>query len=183
MSDPVQRVGIGRHPVTNEQFRAFLEGEGVEPAAVGLRRLPPADRRPVVGVSYEGAKRFCSWAKGTLPSEELWAYAATRGEAGRYPWGHQPGPSPSRTAFGGGEEGAAVVGGRPLGRSWCGAEDMVGNVWEWLLAPEEGASTALQAGGAWDSHVNELHVELRRSKRLMQVDEKAGFRVARMWRN
>jgi serine/threonine-protein kinase len=105
---------------------------------------------PVVQVSPEDAAAYCSWAGLRLPSEEEWLHAASRsGE--RFPWGRDGGDpgarlgnfgdaalKRARPAFKGtlnlsyddGYARTSPVGTFPKGASWCGALDMVGNVWE-----------------------------------------------------
>ena len=62
---------------------------------------------------------------------------------------------------------------RPLGRSACGAEDLVGNVWEWVACGEPG----LALGGGWRTsgltRCGDARVRLRPGAREPDL----GFRV------
>jgi formylglycine-generating enzyme required for sulfatase activity len=102
------------------------------------------DKHPVVLVSWNDASAYCEWTGARLPTEAEWQYAA-RGEQGYiYPWGDtfdgvrlnfcdtNCTADHKNTHYDDGYERIAPVGSYPTGASWCGALDMVGNVWEWV---------------------------------------------------
>lgn len=228
----------GRFPTTCAEWWAFKGGVD---SVVG-RHLP------VVNVSLEDAKAYCSWAGLRLPSEQEWRWAATGPRRGcvhlgessccdvckndpsahfrgtNFPWGNEP-PSPERCVFSTTASKPAVVhapgelrceaghkverpgatGGqhtngpircdhaeagrrvcharvrhlpgpfvpaRPLGASWCGAQDMAGNVWE--LTTEGG-----QWGGSF--HWAEIDMSRNHANYYAARDgrwDDVGFRVA-----
>ena len=85
---------------------------------------------PVNEVTLYGARAFCAWRGGRLPSEAEWE-AAARGLEGRtYPWGAAP-PSSTRAVYGRESNATAAVGSHPAGATPRGVHDLAGNVAEW----------------------------------------------------
>jgi len=154
---------IDRYPVTNAQYKAFLEETGrpepyISPQAYrrqGFLIHPYAkieeflwrngsfpegrESHPVALVSLEDASSYCSW-KGEkmkrryrLPTEEEWEKAA-RGTDGRiFPWGNEWNPDYLNS---GSRFGSTTPVARfPQGRSPYGLYDMVGNLFEWTATP------------------------------------------------
>lgn len=84
---------------------------------------------PASCVNWADAKAYCTWAKGRLPTEAEWEFAA-RGTDGRvYPWGNDA-PTCDLVDMDGCGEKPASVGSHPSGASPYGAMDMAGNVVE-----------------------------------------------------
>jgi len=169
---------IGKTPVTNAQYAAFIKATGHRaPGHWSGGRLPQGkEQHPVVNVSWEDAAAFCTWASEVtqrivrLPSEAEWEKAA-RGADGRiYPWGNRA-PDKSRCNFNNNERGTTPVGQySPQGDSPYGCVDMAGNVWEWCAdwydaeyyktaparnppGPQSGNARVLR-GGSWSRYEN-----------------------------
>jgi iron(II)-dependent oxidoreductase len=131
---------IDKYPVTNEQFKAFLDATKYRPADDHnfLRDWKagafPAGwaRKPVTWVSLEDARAYAAWAGKRLPHEWEWQYAAQGADGRAYPWGAAPDASAVPAPVTGHDlTGLADVDAHPKGASPFGVMDMVGNVWQW----------------------------------------------------
>jgi formylglycine-generating enzyme required for sulfatase activity len=131
-----QPYWIGRHPVTNAQWRTAAEN------SVGVVKVPEwADwyneakksNHPVVGVTWWQCVEFLKWlgSDWRLPTELEWEYAARGLDNLVYPFGNEFKMDLvvySKNS----NKSTATIGARPQGASWVGAQDMSGNVWEWM---------------------------------------------------
>ncbi|MBI3270015.1 MAG: SUMF1/EgtB/PvdO family nonheme iron enzyme [Planctomycetes bacterium] len=138
---------IGRFPITNGQYHAFVVATGHRPPepeySIGKHRAwkagsPPGDRltHPVTGVSWQDTVAYCHWlsdATGSafrLPTEAEWEKAARGTDGRQYPWGYgwRKGLANDKSSL---LEATTPVGVFPAGASPYGCLDMAGNVWEW----------------------------------------------------
>jgi formylglycine-generating enzyme required for sulfatase activity len=107
--------------------------------------------QPVVGVSWYEAAAYCRWLTQQghtqgwlrhdqeirLPTSMEWERAARHTDQRPYPWGHEE-PTPERANYKETNiERPSPVGCFPAGAAKCGAQDMAGNVLEWLATPNE----------------------------------------------
>jgi formylglycine-generating enzyme required for sulfatase activity len=131
---------IDKYPVTNAQFKRFLDTSGYKPKD-NYNFLKdwkdgtyPAgwERKPVTWVSLEDARAYAAWANKRLPHEWEWQYAAQGTDGRLYPWGNQPDPEATPKPESGPElRGPTDVDAYPRGASPFGVMDLQGNVWQW----------------------------------------------------
>ncbi|MCB0012593.1 MAG: SUMF1/EgtB/PvdO family nonheme iron enzyme, partial [Anaerolineales bacterium] len=164
---------ISRYPVTNAQFRYFVEdggytekwracwtdegwqqrseGSWIEPRFWDDERFNQANQ-PAVGVSWYEAVAYCNWLgrktgqNCRLPTEAEWERAARHTDGREYPWGEEE-PNQETTNFEAtGLERPAAVGIFPADTAVCGAQDLAGNISEWCQTRwqnEDGTKYAL----------------------------------------
>ena len=151
---------IYQNEVTVAEYRAFCAATGYAlpayPSAANVyRSYTPwsqnADwtgtagnlqQTPIVMVSWYDATAYAAWAQVQLPSEAQYEYAARGPSESNYPWG---GTATAADPINGWDAtkcanywnlysvgiGTWPVGSFPAGASWCGAQDLSGNVFEW----------------------------------------------------
>jgi formylglycine-generating enzyme required for sulfatase activity len=139
-------VYVDRTPVTNEQFKVFVDATGYRPKDEDAKRflshwrdgkIPRGEERhPVVYVSWLDARAYCAWSGGRLPTEAEWEKAARGTDGRKYPWGRAE-PSTTHANFGRRDGATTPVGSFPDGASPYGILDLAGNVWEWCEDVED----------------------------------------------
>lgn len=135
----VDAFRIGRYPVTNAQYLAFLKdtGYGSIPTSWAFGRFQPsAGNQPVYTITPEDADAYVAWLglktgrRFRLPTEAEWEYAAGGPDGLDFPWGDEFGANRANTM-----ELALLmttpVGLFPHGASPFGVLDMAGNVEEY----------------------------------------------------
>ncbi len=190
---------IGKYPVTNFEYRAFVQdtGHGSPYHWEGDQYPEDLGDHPVVNVTWHDAVAYCEWLSEKtgksyrLPAEAEWEKAA-RGTDGReFPWGDEWDASKCNTAEGGPGTTTPVGQYSPEGDSPYGVADMAGNVWEWCadwfnaypgnLFPDRsyGEKYSLLRGGSW--RINRGYARCAYRLRLYPVDwgDLIGFRCAR----
>jgi formylglycine-generating enzyme required for sulfatase activity len=149
---------IGRHPVTNAEWQAFVDADGYENEAYWpdpevlhkLRKKAPwywpdpkwsQPNHPVVGIGWDDCVAYCKWLSGVmgrtvrLLTEAEWEKAAgwdeKRKEKRRFPWGDEWDSSRCNSLDSGNLRTTPVGQYSPAGDSPYGVADMVGSVSEY----------------------------------------------------
>ena len=146
---------MDKHPVTNKQFKAFLDATGFQPKdSVNFLKnwingkIPVGQENyPVVYISYEDAQAYTLWVGKRLPTEVEWQYAAQTSKANEWPWIQKTPIKRGQEVITGtltvsnitgidsmycnlGDGKFYAVGKYPKGANPYGLEDLVGCVWQ-----------------------------------------------------
>jgi toxoflavin biosynthesis protein ToxD len=135
----IRSVQVGRWPVVNAHVARFVEATGRR-VAPGMRAKLSDERladHPATDLTLLDAMQFCAWATGELgattrlPTSDEWEAAARGDDQRPYPWGETFDESRCNCAEAG--WGWTVpVDAHPAGAGPFGAEQLAGNVWEWV---------------------------------------------------
>jgi len=180
------------------------------------------DDHPAVLLSWFDAHAFCFWVaknaiaswtsrqqfmRPSLPSEAQWEFAARGAQSFRYAWGQLWDGAKANHAdvslskrgvhFRCSNDNDGYPFTAPVGRytnaSWCGAQDMIGNVWEWCqdwhhddyyhvapeanpTGPETGMLRAMR-GGSWADMPLKCRAYSRRGAPPEGIATNVGFRL------
>jgi formylglycine-generating enzyme required for sulfatase activity len=144
----VSEFSISKYPVSNAEYKRFVDATGHRPPAGKEKGIPlwngrdfPAEiaGQPVVKVSWDDAAAYCVWLSNQtgkpyrLPTEAEWEKAARGGlEQKEYPWGDEA-PDESKAWFGRQWNGLETLKnvGYGFGNGY-GLYGMAGNVRQWV---------------------------------------------------
>lgn len=154
----VRSFYIDRTPVTNAEFKKFLDATGYHPRddhnflRYWRRGTYPEgwENKPVTWVSIEDARAYATWAGKRLPHEWEWQFAAQSSDGRLYPWGNDWNahalalPDHGHTT-----RPLADVDAFPQGASPFGVLDLEGNAAQWTDEyRDDHTRAAIVRGGA-----------------------------------
>ncbi len=171
---------IGRYEVTNSQYGRNGRFSGGE--------------LPREMVTWSEALEFCVARSTRLPTESEWEYAGRGPQSLRYPWGNDY-RSTYLVDLSNSDSRPQSVGSREAGKSWVGAMDMSGNLWEWTSSVylpypyrndplhetiTDGPSYRVMRGGSWKTPNQErTRLSFRSWADSETMEDWLGFRCAR----
>ena len=201
---------IGKYEVTNAQFCKFLNEKGnqqegdklwldiesqyclIEKRDQQYAAKAGYENHPVIEVTWYGARAYCQWAGGRLPTEAEWEYACRGGSRSAH-YKYSGSNNVHDVAWYRSNSGRRthLVGTKQPNE--LGLYDMSGNVWEWCAdwydkeyyskspkqnpeGPASGSSRVLR-GGSWDSSAGSCRVANRDGGDPDFSDYDVGFRV------
>jgi formylglycine-generating enzyme required for sulfatase activity len=203
-SDPQHKVNLSgfwiyRREVSNRLYaRCVAAGLCTAPAREPKTPYWYADPAylddPVVGVNWDQSASYCKYVNARLPSEAEWEKTGRSDDARAYPWGDAS-PECSLLNFNAclkPESKPDIAGSYPKGESHYRAQDMAGNVMEWVndwygkdyyaaspaenpSGPEKGDYKVLR-GSAYDTTPPYINLALRYYLKREEHKADLGFR-------
>lgn len=181
---------IAAHPVTQAEFKVFLDEEGTDArfeAWSGPPEVSSEDRPriPVLGVTHYAAEAYAQWfsrRQGVtlrLPTNDEWEKAARGADRRLFPWGDDWEPT-----FCNGPDSFARnphprrVGSCPEDCSVYGVFDLAGGVAEWVSddVPHR-PDCGWVRGGSWNSHRQGARISSRGTVPRSSSGGTLGFRL------
>ena len=170
VSDASPSLWVDTTEVTVGRFKKFLS-ESDHPFDGELwakvYKYSPADKHPMIYVSWHDATAYAKWAGKRLPTEAEWEFAARGGLVDKkFPWGDDEAVARDYANYFG-------IGGRdkwdkqtaPIGNfkpNGYGLFDMAGNVWEWCQDWSNSDQVyRVLRGGSWGNATSSLRVASR----------------------
>lgn len=176
---------VDKYEVTNAQYKVCVAGGGCTVPSLIIDypwtfyeagkewyKDPSRDDYPVVGLTWKQSNEYCRWAGKRLPTSAEWEKAARGADGRTYPWGDiWDGTRANWDDEGKTDnfEKIAPVGSFPQGASPYGAEDMAGNVREWV-------DDLVLKGGSWYSDPESLRSGDPGHEYIVERDDDMGFR-------
>lgn len=177
-------------PLTDPVLRVDYDGDQ-------FTAQPTWANHPMTMVSWFGAKAYCEYYDGRLPTELEWEKAARGTDARPFPWGYtlernnanlvtSRDPFEDMSTFGSRTTPVGFYNGKTYdgyvtldSPSPYGVYDMTGNVWEWTSNVYEEQHYRYLRGGSKDVYENYLRIWVRNSSTPVHISPSFGFRCVR----
>jgi formylglycine-generating enzyme required for sulfatase activity len=189
-----QPYWMGVHPVTNDQWRTAVansNGAVKVPESAESYNDNSKAQHPVVRVTWNQCVDFLKWlgSEWRLPIEPEWEFAARGLDNLIYPFGNEF--KQDLVVYSeNSNKSTAAVNGRPQSASWVGAQDLSGNVWEWVSSiyekypykaddgRENMGSDAARGwrGGSWGYSPDDVRAASRYNQHPSVRSHRIGFR-------
>ena len=166
---------MGQTEATVGAYKRFAQATGrTMPYGPSWDSTWTQDNLPMVMVTWDDARSYCTWAGGRLPTEAEWEYAARAGTQTQYYFGRDAALLGDYAWYYSNSGSVAHTVGQKKPNAW-GLFDMLGNVWEWCQdwtgsypsqpatdpqGPSSGIYRRLR-GGAWYGDTGSSRVSVR----------------------
>ncbi len=190
----LERFYIDEFEVSNLQYKFFVDRTNRTAPSDWINSEYEAakENHPVKNVTWDDAAAYCAWANKRLPTESEWEKAARGPSGNSYPWGEVE-PTEELANFAHNIGAAVDVSSYQNGKSYYGAYNMAGNVWEWTSSwykPYDGAEESdsdsdfdeaykVLKGGGWNSAAISLRGAARGRSAPDEALDTVGFRCAK----
>lgn len=191
----LDEVALGVHPITNREYRRFVEATGHHPPGMFGDPRFELPVQPVVAVSWFDAVAYCAWLSEVtglscrLPTEAEREKGALGGVNGiRYPWGndanasgHEPRPDWPPAVGRDSPNGYGLLNMGDLVHEWC--SDWYGTDYYRHSSSDNPAGPSVgtrrsSRGGSWRHRVSVTRCAARSSIPPDRTYTDYGFRVA-----
>lgn len=190
---------ISKYEVTNLEYAAFLNAVNIKSDGIynaiqiintnspdlqltyqNKKWVPKANKEnfPVVMVNYYGALAYCKWAKGNLPTELEWYYAASGGnKSNNYIYSGSDNLNEVGWYSKNSNSHSQNVGTKKPNE--LGIYDMSGNAWEWCLNEtlKNNADFCLHMGGSWFAEKQPSSILANYGNIPIHYSNSVGFRI------
>jgi sulfatase modifying factor 1 len=192
---------LGQMPVTVSAYKHFVDDQKLMmPQAPKFNGGWSRADHPIVRVTWQEAREYCSWAGGRLPTEAEWEYAARGGrEEFKFPNGKGLSRRQAKYRVKGRKTHLYTEPSDDYPANGFGLVHMAGNVWEWVAdwydsdeygrrrtkqsrtdptGPAEDIGFVVARGGSWRDRRDDLRVSNRLRLAPKTRSRTIGFRCA-----
>jgi len=180
-SKDVKSFWIDQFPVTNAEYRKFVEQTGYRSPKFWTEGRLREDDAPVVGISWYDAFKYAAFAGKSLPSKDQWEKSVRGTKGNPFPWGDELSEAFANFGCEEGTDGVVRNGEFPANVSEYGVREAVGNVWEWTDSPDPTDSEQrVICGGSWCDSEEFIRADQHLAAYPKDKYDNIGFRCVRI---